>query len=184
MIRRLALSCAALVLIGSADGGNERLWVKDEVRIGVRTGPGNEFRTLRVIRTGDEVKILRRRSGWENVRLADGVEGWIPANYLQPELPARSLLAARENEVAELRERAEHLGTRNASLEATAEELGAKEAGQRAEIERLSSENRRLRSGARWPEWIVGATIVVIGMALGALLRHNASSRRTPRIRI
>jgi SH3 domain protein len=184
MTRTLALTCLAVLLLGSSDGGAEQLWVKDEVRIAVRTGPGNQYRTLRVIKTGDEATILGRKKDWENVRLADDIEGWIPANYLQPEPPARSILAAREPEMAALRERAERLATENATLQATAEELGASDESQRAEIERLSLENRRMRSGARWPEWIVGASIVGVGMALGALLRGSAGGRRTPRIKI
>ena len=43
---------------------------------------------------------------------------------------------------------------------------------------------RSLRAGARYPEWIVGAAIFVIGMLVGAVARGNTSRRQSTRIRL
>jgi hypothetical protein len=51
-------------------------------------------------------------------------------------------------------------------------------------IKKLTVDNLELRAGARYPEWITGASILAAGMALGAML-HRSSGRRTPkRIRL
>ena len=69
-------------------------------------------------------------------------------------------------------------------LRATKDELEADDEEQRLEIDRLTRENYKLRANARWPEWITGAGIVLVGMALGALLGRNAGRRRQPRVRL
>ena len=38
----------------------EHAWVKDDLRLNLRAGPGLEFQTLGVIKTGDDVDVLER----------------------------------------------------------------------------------------------------------------------------
>jgi SH3 domain protein len=157
-------------------------WVDDQVRLNLRTGPGNQFRILSSIETGKSVEILSRGNGWIEVR-ADGKSGWVPDGYLRPDPPAMVKLARIEGETAELRTRAQQLGEETEKLRSENQQLAARESEQRSELERLTRDNLELRAGARWPEWIAGATILVVGMALGALLRGSAR-RQNPRIRL
>ena len=62
-------------------------WVDDQVRLNLRTGPGNQFRILGSVETGDSVEILTHGDGWIEVR-ADGKSGWVPDGYLKSEPPA------------------------------------------------------------------------------------------------
>jgi uncharacterized protein YgiM (DUF1202 family) len=160
----------------------ETAWVGDQVRLNLRTGPGNQFRILAMIDTGDSVEILSRGAGWTEVR-AEGKTGWVPDGFLQSEPPAVVKLARNESETAELRSRAHALDEEAKKLRSANEQLAASESELRAESQRLTRDNLELRAGARWPEWIAGACILAVGMALGALLRGSVR-RSTPRIRL
>ena len=76
----------------------ERAWIKDEVRLNIRTGPGVEYRIRGAVKTGDSFEVLSRTEGWTEVRGRDALQGWIPAGYLQAEAPARIRLERHEAE--------------------------------------------------------------------------------------
>jgi SH3 domain protein len=177
---RLAVLAAGLAVAPLASA--ETAWVSDLVRLNLRTGPGNQYRILASVETGDSVEVLSRGDGWIEVR-AEGKSGWVPEGFLQNEPPARVKLARIEGETAELRTNAQQMGQDVEKLRSEHEQLAARESEQRAELERLTRDNLELRAGARWPEWIAGACILAVGMALGALLRGSARYK-APRIRL
>jgi SH3 domain protein len=177
-----AARAVAIALLVAARASAETGWVDDQVRLNLRTGPGNQYRILGTVETGDSVEILSRGDGWIEVR-ADGKTGWVPDGYLKNEPPAMVKLQRIESETAELRSRGGLLNEEATKLRGENAQLAARESEQRAELERLTRDNMELRAGARWPEWIAGACILAVGMALGALLRGSAR-RQTPRIRL
>jgi SH3 domain protein len=179
LLRAAALAAGIMVApLARAETG----WVDDQVRLNLRTGPGNQYRILASVETGDSVEILSRGDGWIEVS-AEGKSGWVPDGYLQADPPAVVKLARIESEAAELRTRAKQLGEDTEKLRGENEQLATRESEQRAELERLTRDNLELRAGSRWPEWIAGACILTVGMGLGALLRGSAR-RQTPRIRL
>jgi SH3 domain protein len=176
-----------LLALGAAPAGAETAWVKDELTLNLRSGPGTQYRILGAVQTGDSVEVLQRTEGWTKVRVAGDSEdtsGWIPAGYLQAEQPAEMRLASFRSESAEMRERFETLNREVATLRSENETLAEQDGAQREEIAQLTRENLELRAGARWPEWIAGAGLLCAGMVLGAFLHKNASRRQGPRIRL
>ena len=172
--------------LGWAPGaGAEQAWVKDELRLNLRSGPGVQYRIKGVVATGDEVTVLRpARDGWTKVRAKELGEGWIPEGFLQAQPTAGLRLEKSETETAEFRSQFTGLTDRVQELEARNAELSSADAGQRTEIETLTRENLELKAGARWPEWIAGAGILTAGMVMGAAL-HSLNGRRSrPRIRL
>ena len=162
----------------------ERGWVKEELRLNVRAGPGLKYRIIGPLVTGDGVEILSRSEEWTQVR-PDGMEsGWIPSGYLQTSPPASITLVRVEAENAELKERLAELSDSEATLRSTNEEISGRDAAQQAEITRLTRENIELRAGARWPEWITGGGIVLVGMLLGAIVARSSGRRRQQRIKL
>ena len=155
-----------------------------EVTLTLRTGAGTQYRIIGSLTTGDVATILTRGEGWTKIRTADGKEGWVSAGFLQASPPARIELERLERETEELRRQVAELSEKTTDLRATKDELESDDEEQRLEIERLTRENYELRAGARWPEWITGAGIVLVGMALGALLGRDATRgrRRQPRV--
>jgi len=180
---RLGVATAALLIAAGVAARGETAWVKDELTLNLRTGPGVQYRIKGAIKTGDSVEVLGRREGWTQVRSGELGEGWIPEGFIQPEMPAGMRLERSEAQTAEFRDQFGSLTERVQELETTNQELGAADAEQRAKIETLTRENLELRAGARWPEWITGAGILCAGMVMGAILQ-SMNRRSRPRIRL
>ncbi len=156
----------------------EQAWVRGEIRLNLRSGPGTAYRILGGIATGDGLTIIERGEGWTKVRLPDGTAGWIPEGYLKPEPPPTIRLAQLEVDVAQLTSRLETTSGEGEELRTANETLTQSDELQRAEIDRLIFENTKLRAGARYPELIAGASILAAGMILGAMLHRSSASRR------
>jgi len=180
---RLAGLCLLFLLV-APPALAETAWVKDELRLNVRTGPGVQYRIVGVLQTGDAVQVLSRGEGWTKARPENKESGWIPVGYLQPTPPARIALAEREVENAALEKRLAALTESESQLRTAHEEVSGRDAEQQAEIARLTRENLELRAGARWPEWITGAGIVLVGMILGAIVARGSGRRRQQRIKL
>jgi SH3 domain protein len=178
------IALALLAVVPAKLGRAQSAWVKDEVHLQIRSGAGNQYRIIGRIKTGDTATILKRGDGWTRIKTADTKEGWVPAGFLQPEPPARVALERLTRDTTSLREEVAKLTSEGAELRINNEELAGSDAGQRSQIDRLTRENYELRAGARWPEWITGGGIVLVGMSLGALLSRSAGRRRQPRIRL
>ena len=179
-----ALPVLVSLLLLAAPSLAERAWVKDELILNLRAGPGREFRILGVIKTGDQLDVLKRTSEWTQVEIGRIGRGWIPDGYLQADPPARLLLPQREVETAELREEAARLAADSEELQSTNRRLAERGESRNQKIERLVRENLELRVGPRWPEWIAGASILGVGMILGGLLQRSTARRKSPRIRL
>ncbi len=187
--RRLGWRSGLLALLApwilfGADANAENAWVKDDLRLNLRTGPGTEFRIIGVMKTGDAAAIMARSDGWTQVRVSELGEGWIPAGYLQPEPPARIGLAQREVEVETLRQQLEELTQEAEELRQANTGLASQETARSAELARLTRENLAFRAGARWPEWFAGAGILGTGMIVGAIMSRATGRRRPARVRL
>ena len=184
---RALLSLAVLVLmaLSATSSQAQEAWVMDkEVTLTLRTGAGTQYRIIGSLTTGDVTTILSRGDGWTKIRTSDGKEGWVSAGFLQTSPPARIELERLGREAEELRRQVAELSEKTTDLRATKDELESDDEQQRLEIDRLTRENYELSAEARWPEWITGAGIVLVGMALGAVLGRSARSRRQPRVRL
>lgn len=179
-----ALAVAWIVGPAAAETG----WVRGEVRLNVRTGPGTQYRILGVAKTGDGVEVVSRGEDWIQIRLTDEEgsvrEGWIPEGYLEPEPPPTIRLEQSEQRVIDLEQELAGLSEEATKLRKDNQALASQDGDQKSQIKQLTMENMELRAGARYPEWITGASILAAGMILGAML-HRSSSRRQPtRIRL
>lgn len=165
--------------------GADAAWVRGDVRLNLRSGPGNEYRILGNLQTGDELRVLSRGERWTKVRvIEDGQEGFIPVGYLDEEAPASVRVVSLEEQVKELSTQLETIQSEATELRGENLELSSSDEGQRTEIDRLRLENADLKAGARWPEWITGALILSTGMVLGAILRAISGRGRRQRIKL
>jgi SH3 domain protein len=184
---RALTATAALLCLGALASpalSAEPAWVDNEVRLNLRTGAGTTFRIVGSVTSGDRVDILGRENNWTQIRLEDGKRGWIPAGYLKSEAPPDVRLAEAEDELHKLKSQFENATIDVSRLRESNDEISGREKERSDEINRLTLENLDLKSGPRWPEWITGASILSVGMVLGALLRGSSSRRPTPRIRL
>jgi SH3 domain protein len=183
-IRRLAGFVGLVLTIAATAAGAEEAWVKDELRINVRSGSSTRYRVIGAIGTGDKVEILGRLEGWTQIRTPKVEEGWIPAGFLHGQPPASVTLVERDAQITELDRRVEEITATESRLRLERDELASRDAEQQAEISRLTRDNLELRVGARWPEWLTGAGIVLVGMILGSIVARGSNRRRQPRIKL
>ena len=151
----------------------EQSWVKGEVLLNVRTGPGTEYRPLGAITTGDPVDVLQQGDSWTRVRTEKTGEGWIPAGFLQNAPPPVVRLERAESEATQLRQRVEELAAEAERLRAAHAEAAARASEQSQEIERLTKQNASLQADAIWPVLVAGASILVTGGMIGAWMRSG-----------
>lgn len=180
--RATAWLLAGMLLAGAARA--DTAWVGGHVQLNLRTGPGSEYRIVGTLETGDEVSVQQQNDKWTEVSTADGKRGWIPAGYLSPEEPPQRRLQRLEAETEKLRAKTSELETSNTGLASSNHALQERETSRNAELERLAAENRELKAGARWPYLITGATILTVGMIVGAILARLVGRRQSRRIRL
>lgn len=175
---------AALITTGPTALARDASWVRGEVKLNLRRGPGTEFKIIGSVSSEQSVEVLETEDGWNNVRLTDGREGWIPGGYLSGTPPAAVLAERLETEVTALRDRLETAEKQASNLSGENESLRAADAEQRRRLDVLAVENRELRALQRWREWVTGASLLAVGMIIGAILRRSGSARKSTRLRV
>ncbi|UEX77493.1 TIGR04211 family SH3 domain-containing protein [Sediminicurvatus halobius] len=131
-----ALLFAVLFGVVGAAGAQSTAYVTDELRLNLRSGPGNEYRILQLLPSGTPVQVLERGNEWTRVR-SGGNEGWMRTSYLQSQPAAAVRLEEATEELARLRE--QNAGLQEA-LEATRVELESTV----AEVQSLRDENEAM----------------------------------------
>jgi len=116
----------------------QEVYVKDSLRVGVRTEPGNTATPISVVTTGMKLSIIERDGGYVKVRMESGVEGWIKATYVSDEAPAVIKLEELKTTYKELESK---LGKQGQHVQAV--ELNNKNLN--TEIEQLKQTNAELR---------------------------------------
>ena len=85
---KLARFCWLLLATISSSAYGEQLFVEDKLVLSVYAESDQSGGRIATIETGDAVEALERVDKFVRVRLSDGREGWVGANYLSAEPPA------------------------------------------------------------------------------------------------
>ena len=147
---RTALLILAL-LVPASVGWAETSYLRDEVRVSLRAQPDAAAAVLRVVRSGQALETLERGEEWVHVRIPDGVDGWLPAQYIVAQPPPSVRLPIVLGEVEQLRAEVDALRA------ATAASLDPSEVetivALRARVTALEQSNAELsrRAGTRAP---------------------------------
>src|SRR5262245_16069181 len=143
IVRAIQLAGSAILALAALSADAETSWVKDELRLNLRSGPGNEFRIKGFIKTGESVTILSGREGWVQVRTTsdDLGDGWVEDGFLAAEPPAAMRLERMKTETAEARGQFGSLTERVKQLEDENGKLNEASAEQKKEIDSLTRDN-------------------------------------------
>ena len=163
-----------LILALLAAGGVRAEYVRDEIRINLRTGPGKEFRILRTLHSGDPVRRIDSRSGWDEVETPDGESGWLPAGYLVDQAPASTALPQTQAALADTSQRLRELEAQLAAQATALRELDEL----RAQTDGLTKENADLKGASRWKHMTTGAAIAFAGVLVGRLWPRGSGRAR------
>jgi SH3 domain protein len=152
------LLLAATISVTSA--AQEVGYVSDVFHVPVRSGAGTQFRIVHAgLRSGTRVEVHEVEGDWARITTDSGIEGWMPAQYLADDPPARNQLAQAEQRLAavqkqnaELKAQVQQLQQENSLLQQQVEEYkqeAAQATEELAELRTLSADainlNRRHR---------------------------------------
>jgi SH3 domain protein len=155
-----------------------QLFVRDEVRINLRSGPGDQYRIIRVLKSGDELSQIAVLGDWVQVKGRDGREGYVPTAYVTDEIPASKLLP-------ELRSKYDHAQKEIATLrvELTSQTQQVAEVQSLRQRNRvLESENAQLTGASNARQLAMGAMIVAAGVLIGIFWPRGSGARTRIRL--
>ncbi len=142
-----------LVLLLSVTAAAETAFVTDNLRLGLHQAADTSDRSFRTLNSGQQVEILSRDRNYAQVRLPDGVQGYLKAAYLVFEKPAKLIVAetaARvlqlEEELATTKEAFSVPGATIASLEQDLAQNRSELANANAMLEELTAANDRYKA--------------------------------------
>ncbi len=172
-------------------------YVSDEFEIMLRTGQSTQHEIRRQIKSGTPLEVLQVGDGYTQVRMQNGVEGWVLSRYLMNQPSGRDQLATLEKRHEKLKtrfdqavaeekasmqkeiERLKNIAKRPLELQRENDELKAQLAQEKQRYDVLAAESEVLKSPLKDREWFTrGALVVVASMILGIVLTRIPWQRR------
>jgi SH3 domain protein len=82
-VKRITLFILTLLVLYPAVA--EKRYISDELWINLRSGPGNEYRILKTLKSGTHLQFIEENSeaNFTRVTTDKGLEGWVPTRFLQ-----------------------------------------------------------------------------------------------------
>jgi len=138
---------AAILLLASGVAGAQTRFVTDQLEVTLRSGTSTQHSIVRMLRSGTPVEVLETdpASGYTQVRLRDGTQGWILTRYLMDEAAARDRLAAAERRAGELEARVQALTAQLNAISGEREALSAEREGLDGELAETRAELERVQ---------------------------------------
>ena len=162
----------------------QEVFVKDSLRVGVRTEPGNASAPVAVVTTGMKLTVFETSGNYVKIKSESGVTGWVKKSYVSPEPPARVFLLqlqekykqqnaklAEQNKVARVAElNAQTLNEEIAKLKKNSAEL-------QVQLDDALSENRVTSFSYLWK---LGLLILlgIIGFVAGVFWHRSYAMKR------
>jgi SH3 domain protein len=170
----------------------ETAYVTDNLRLGIHQASDTSDRAFRTLESGQELEILSRDRNYANVRLPDGVEGYVKAAYLVFEKPAKLIVSETQAANDELRQQLEDTkaafakpAETIATLEAQLAESKAAAETSASQVSELTTQVEDLRGRQDQFKysmpitWVGGAMFVcLLAGFLGGLWWVDRSSRK------
>jgi SH3 domain protein len=160
----------------------ETVYVSDEIKLTVRSGPGTDRKILDIVSTGEKMELLEDGDEWVLVRLENGKEGWVLKRYLSSEKPSQLKLAELQTIHGRLSTRSEEVLQENEALKAANEKINtALEEKTKAleELTRSYDELKKISDASSFQMrkniilLVSGAGILFFGIVLGLVMKRQ-----------
>lgn len=123
----------------SAEAGKAAVrYVKPRGEAVVRTGQGNEYKIVAMVKDGVSVELLEENDSYSLIKLSNGVEGWILKRFLSVEPPL-------SDAVAVLRKEKEELQQQEIAATQKVEAMSAMLSRAKTDIDALTAERDKIR---------------------------------------
>lgn len=195
MLVRLSLTLSLLAVSQASVGVTK--YVTDEFEIMLRTGQSTQHEIRRQVKSGTPLVVLQESEGYTNVRMPNGVEGWVLTRYLMNQASGRDRLAALEKRHEKLKNkfdlavaeekaamekeilRLKEIAKKPLELKRENDQLKAQLAQEKDRYDRLAVESEVLKSPLKDRQWFVSGALVVIGsMIFGIILTRIPWQRK------
>ncbi len=113
----------------------ETAYITDNLRLGLHQAADTSDRAFRTLESGQELEIISRDRNYANVRLPDGVQGYVKAAYLVFEKPAKLIVSETQSANEDLQQELENTKAAFAAPAATIDSLEHLVAQSNAELE-------------------------------------------------
>ncbi len=148
----LLLIIAALVaLIVSSAAVAKVQYVSDELVINMRSGKGNGFKIIKIVKSGTPLTILEQNSGYTRAKTPQGVEGWVLSRFLINSPVARTLLAKAQQDVAQMKEKYDSMSAELSTVKVERDTLSSSENKLLSNKDKLNVELAKLKKIAARP---------------------------------
>lgn len=151
-MRKTTLAVLFLIL-ASPFAMAETLYVKDMLYITLRSGPGNQFSPVKTVQSGTALNREDTSPDGKYIKVTtqDGLEGWIPEQYVVDTPIAALKLAAAESSLAKLKDQNGDLKTKLADLSKELRDLKAEHSKLLASNDKLEKENAHIKEVSKQP---------------------------------
>ncbi len=126
----------------------QQMFVKEMMKITMRTGPGNDRKILALVSTGQPVEVVEQGEEWSLVRIGDSKEGWVLTRFLTQEEPSSIGLANLTQKYASLEAKHIALSEENTRLKETVQGLTKDVQTGAKTLKGLQKEHETLKSGS------------------------------------
>jgi len=150
--KSLLLAFLSLVLLSlSSTAIAKTQYVSDELVINMRSGKGNGYKIIKIIKSGTPLTVLQEDSGYVQARTPQGVEGWVLSRFLINTPVARTLLAKAQEDVAQMKEKYDSMSTELSTIKAERDMLSSSESKLLNNKETLNTQLAKLKKIAARP---------------------------------
>lgn len=126
-------------------------YVSDELVINMRSGKGNSFKIIKIIKSGTPLTILEQDSGYTRAKTPQGVEGWVLSRLLINTPAARALLTEAQQNVIQMKEKYDAMESELSTIKSERDKLSSSEAKLLSNKEALNVELAKLKKIAARP---------------------------------
>ncbi|HKK02174.1 MAG TPA: TIGR04211 family SH3 domain-containing protein [Desulfuromonadales bacterium] len=133
----LLLLVAAACLLAPAVQAADTRYVTDQLIITLRDAAAANAKVLTSLRTGSAVDVLQEQGRFLKVRIDDGREGYVLAQYITRDTPKTAIIARLEKTVGELK-------ARQAALVKDKQALSSSQSSQGARMRELQQQHDQL----------------------------------------
>ncbi|MCF6323601.1 MAG: TIGR04211 family SH3 domain-containing protein [Gammaproteobacteria bacterium] len=137
-----------LISVATTAAYAETRYITDRLEITMRSGESNQHKILRMLSSGTQLELIQTNtdSGYSQVRLKNGSQGWVITRYLEQQRSARERLAANEKQLARIKSENRVLNDKFSELTRKHSALNNKTNKLSADNEKQSKEFARVRS--------------------------------------
>ena len=126
-------------------------YVSDELVINMRSGKGNSFKIIKIIKSGTPLTIMEESSGYTRAKTPKGVEGWVLTRFLINSPVARTLLANAQQDVTQMKEKYDAMESELSTVKTERNTLSSSEESLLSNKKRLNIELGKLKKIAARP---------------------------------